>query len=171
MSYTGRPNRVKGTLQAGVTGRAESCQDHPRLPWCRGHCPLWSQNGVLDSSLRGRIPQASALSDLSRASWTLLAAQGLACVFCDRSCRASTLGPGFHHPRPSLASAPRTSTSKTSLLRPELLRSISPLGPLLLPLPPLSSFGAKRRRSLRAHGTPQKRQPPLPHSPRERWNQ
>lgn len=128
MSYTGRPNRVKGALQAGVTRRAESCQDRPRLPWCRGHCPLWSQNGVLGSSLRGRIPQASALSDLSRASWSLLAAQGLACVFCDRSSRASTLGPGFHHLRPSLASAPRTSTSKTSLLRPEFLRSVLSVG-------------------------------------------
>lgn len=124
MSYTGRPNRVKGALQAGTSGRAESCQDRPRLLWCRGHCPLWSQNGVSGSSLRGRIPQASALSDLSRASWNLLAAQGLACVFCDRRSRVSTLGSGFYHLRPSLTSAPRTSTSETSLLRPELLRSV-----------------------------------------------
>lgn len=124
MSYTGRPKRVKGALRAGAIGRAEAYQDRPRLPWCPGHCPLWSQNGVLGSSLRGRIPQASTLSDLSRASWTVLAARGLACVFCDRRSRASTLGPGFHHLSPSLASAPQTSTSKTSFLRPEHPRSV-----------------------------------------------
>lgn len=123
MSYTGRPSRVKGALRAGAgQRRAEPRQARPRLPWRRGHCPLRSQNGASGPSLRGRIPQASApVASVGHPG--LLAPPGVACVFCDPRPRASALGPSCHRPRLWLVphGPPRP---KTSLLRPELLRSV-----------------------------------------------